>query len=145
MASAMEHNVDPAVSPSGSPAMTEAAANVGARALALVETRIELASVELAEARVRLVRSMMLVGGALVCALLALMLVTLGIVSWYWDTSRFTAIAILTLVYAGAAALLWQRNGALGRAGPDLFAATRAALRADAAHLRGQASEETSP
>jgi uncharacterized membrane protein YqjE len=145
MAAAMERDDEVRQPPHGAPSMAEAAASVGARALGLVQTRIELASVELAEARIRLVRALLLAGAALGCALLALMLVTLGIVSWYWDTSRFTAIGVLAVVYAAAAALLWQRYGALGRAGPELFSATRAALRADAEQLRGQAGMETGP
>jgi len=145
MASAMERDADDRQPPRGAPSMTEAAAAVGARALALVQTRIELAGVELAEARIRLVRSLLLAGAALACGLLALMLVTFGIVAWYWDTSRFTAIGVLTLVYAVAAGVLWQRYGALGRAGPELFAATRAALRADAEQLRGQSGVEAGP
>lgn len=124
-----------------SPSMAEAAANVGARALALVQTRVELAGVELAEARIRLVRSLLLAGAALGCAMLTLMVVTLGIVAWYWDTHRFTAVIVLALVYAVAAALLWQRYSALGRAAPELFSATLAALRADSDQLRGRAAE----
>jgi uncharacterized membrane protein YqjE len=146
MAAAMERDIGAdQPPPASSPSMSEAAANVGARALGLLQTRIELASVELAEARIRIVRSLLLAGAALGCALLALMLVTLGIVAWYWDTSRFTAIMVLALVYAGAAALLWQRYGAIGRAAPELFAATLAALRADADQLRGHAGAETPP
>jgi uncharacterized membrane protein YqjE len=125
------------------PSVQEAAANVGARALGLIQTRIELAGVELAEARVRLIASLLLVGAALGCAMLALMVVTLGIVAWYWDTSRFTAIIVLALVYAAATAALWYRFVALGRAAPAIFAATLAAVRADAAQLRGSAADST--
>src|SRR5437763_2731820 len=133
----MDRDDDAAEAPAA-PSLSEAAANVGARALGLLQTRVELASVELAEARVRLVHSLLLVGAALGCAMLALIVVTLGIIAWSWDTNRFTAITVLALVYAGAAALLWQRFTALGREGPAVFSATLAALRADVAQLRGQ-------
>ena len=132
---------DDAVEPPAPPSVQEAAANVGARALGLVGTRLELAGVELAEARVRLVRSLLLIGAALGCAMLALMVVTLGVIAWYWDSNRFAAIGVLALLYAGAAALLWYRYVTLGRAAPDFFAETLRALRADAAGLRGSAPE----
>lgn len=125
------------------PSMREAAANVGARALGLVQTRIELAAVELAEARVRLVRSLLLVGAALGCAMLALMVATFGVIAWYWDTSRFTVITVMALLYLAAGALLWQRYASLGRSAPELLSATLAALRADASQLRGKSADSS--
>jgi uncharacterized membrane protein YqjE len=132
------------VEPSGALPLHEAAANVGARAIGLVGTRLELAGVELAEARVRLVQSLLLVGAALGFALLALIVVTFGIVAWFWDDGRFVAIAILAVLYAGAAGVLWLRFRTLGRTAPALFDATVTALRADSAALRGKIAEISS-
>ena len=123
--------------PPAAPSVHEAAANVGARALGLVQTRIELAGVELAEARVRLVHSLLLLGAALGCALLALMVVTFGIVAWYWDDGPLHR-------HRRACRPLCRRRRAvaslraLGRTAPALFDATLAALRADAARCAAQ-------
>ena len=132
------------VGPGSPPPLAEAAANVGARAIGLVGTRLELAGVELAEARARLVQSLLLVAAALGFALLTLIVLTFGIVAWFWDDGRFVAIAVLAVLYAGAAGVLWLRFRTLGRTAPALFDATLAALRADSAALRGKVSELSS-
>lgn len=130
--------------PAGAPPLHEAAANVGARAIGLVGTRLELAGVELAEARVRLVESLLLLGAALGFALLTLIVVTFGIVAWFWDDGRFIAITVLAVVYAAVAGVLWLRFRTLGRTAPALFDSTVAALRADSAALRGKVAELSS-
>ena len=135
---------DDDVEPDSVPPLAEAATNVGARAIGLVGTRLELAGVELAEARVRLVQSLLLVGATLGFALLTLTVVTFGIVAWFWDDGRFVAIAVLAVLYAAAAGVLWLRFRTLGRTAPALFDATVAALRADSAALRGKISELSS-
>ena len=132
---------DDAVERPAPPSLHEAAVNVGARAIGLAHTRLELAGVELAEARVRLVQSLLLVGAALVFALLALMAASLGVIAWFWDTYRFTAIIVITLLHAAAAGALWYLFSALVRSAPPVFEATLAALRADAAQLHGNASD----
>ena len=124
------------------PSFSEAATNLGVRALGFANTRLELAGVELAEARARLVRSLLLIGLALLFALLALVVASVGVIAWFWDTSRFTAIIVLALVYAIAGAALWYRQVALAREAPTLFAATLDALRADAAALRPGAGRD---
>jgi len=132
---------DEAAGAPAAPSLREAAANLGARALGYAGTRLELVGVEAAEARVRLIRSLLLVGMALLFALLALVVASVGIIAWFWDTHRFAAIVVLALVYAIAAAALAYRHRALTRDAPSLFAATLAALRADAAALQPGARE----
>src|SRR3954469_1273203 len=87
------------------PSLKAAGTRIAARALDLVGTRIALAGVELREARTQLVTSLLLVGAGLGAAMLALLTATLGIVAFYWDTHRYAAIIVLTLVYAVAALL----------------------------------------
>jgi uncharacterized membrane protein YqjE len=123
------------------PSLVEAASNLGARALGLATTRIELASVEMAEARVRLIKSLLLVGAALLVAFLALTTISFGIVVYFWDGNRMAAITVLAVIYVVAAVILWYRYQALSRDAPTLFAATLAALRADAAALRREPRE----
>ena len=117
--------------------LQEAAAQLGARTVDLVGTRLELAGVELAAARERLLGSLLLLAAVFGCGLLALMAVSLGVIAYFWDSARFTAITIVALIFAGAAALLWTRFAALRRDAPALFASTFEALREDAQRLRG--------
>ena len=119
------------------PSLAEAASRLGAHAVGLVGTRVELAGVELAEARERLVASLLLLAAAFGCALMALMVATFGVIAWFWDTSRITAIVVVALVYVAAAALLWRRHRALDQAAPPIFGATVDALRRDVDALRG--------
>jgi len=119
------------------PSLSESASRLGAHAVGLVGTRVELAGVELAEARERLVASLLLVAAAFGCGLIALMVATFGVIAWFWDTSRITAIVVIALVYVAAAALLWQRYHALRLSAPPIFAATVDALRRDVDALRG--------
>lgn len=120
------------------PSLQQAGLHLGARLLALVETRLELAGVELAEARERLTTSLVLLGALFACGLLALMVATFGIIAWFWDGNRFAAIVVVAIAYAVAAALLWRRIAALRRDAPPVFGATLDTLRRDAARLRGE-------
>ena len=119
------------------PSLADAAARLSARSLDLVGTRLELAGVELAVARERLLAALVLLAAVFACALLALMGASLGVIAYFWDTARFTAIVIVTLVFAVAAVVLWSRLAALRRKAPALFASTFEALREDAQRLRG--------
>jgi uncharacterized membrane protein YqjE len=121
----------------GPPPLADAAARLGSRAIGTIGTRIELASVELATARERAIASVLLVGAALVCAILALGVATLGVIAYFWDTARFTAIVLVALAYVVATGVLWLRFSSLRRNAPPLFAATVDALRRDAASLSG--------
>lgn len=122
----------------GPPPLQEAAAHLGARAVASVSTRVELAAVELAAARERLVVSLLLIGAALGCAMLALAVASFGVIAYFWDSARFAAIIVVVLAYLVAAALLWLRFAALRRDAPALFASTLEELRRDAERLGGE-------
>ena len=67
-----------------------------------------------------------------VTALLALLCATLGVVAYFWDTHRYAAIAILTLVYAVVAALAVWRMRVLHDTAPPLLGATIDQLERDA-------------
>ena len=77
-----------------------------------VENRIELFIVEWQEERLRLFQSLLLALTGIVCALMALILITLTIVVVFWDTHRVLVLVLLTLAYVGgsAAALLTLRS-----------------------------------
>jgi uncharacterized membrane protein YqjE len=112
-------------------------------ALALARTRAELASVELAEERARWTRSAMLVAGAVAMFAFAVFGVAAWIVVYFWDTHRLTAIALVTLAFLVAGALMLWRNSAIWRDASPPFSQTLAELDKDRAWLRGQSGIET--
>jgi len=99
--------------------------------LALLRTRGELATLELAEERERLKRSALTLGVALVMLSFALGGVGVWIVVYFWDSGRLTAVAVVTLAYALLAFVLWRADAARTAARPQPFAATLAELEKD--------------
>ncbi len=122
------------------PGLLEAVARVGSSLFGMLENRLELASIEIGEARERLVftiiasfAALLLLGGAVVA-------VTAWIAAALWPSLGPAVLGWIALVYAAAAVglLLWLR--AKLRADPPLLADTLAELRTDAAMLRADKS-----
>ena len=115
-----------------------AAARLGASLLGLVRTRLELASVELAEERDRVQYQVASLVLAIAMFMFALLFAAAWIVVYFWDTNRLTAIAVVAIVFAAAgAALLVLRSKAVSAA-PMPFAATIAEFERDRAALAGR-------
>lgn len=114
--------------------LLRAAVALGATALV---TRGELAALELTEARQRAGVWVALALAAAALLFAALLAATLLVVSVFWDTHRFEAIAAVALAYAlaGGALLAWLL--ARLRSAPPLLHATLAELKQDCAALRG--------
>jgi uncharacterized membrane protein YqjE len=115
-----------------------ATARLGASLLGLVRSRLELASVELAEERDRVQYQVGSLFVAIALFLFALLFAALWVVVYFWDTNRLTAIAGVAIVFAaaGAALLMWRSQAA--RAAPMPFAATIAEFERDRAALAGR-------
>ena len=120
------------------PGLLEAVARVGSSVLGLLNNRLELASIELAEARDRLVfaiiasfAAVLLFGGAVV-ALTAWVAVAL------WATLGAVVLVWIAAFYAlaGGAVLWWMRLRL--HAATPLLGDTLSELRTDAATLRGE-------
>jgi uncharacterized membrane protein YqjE len=109
-----------------------------AQALAVLLTRGELAALELADARDRAVRWLIigLVGAVLLLA--ALVTVSLWIAALFWDGPRALALGLLALAYAlgGLVAIGIVRREAAQA--PTMLAQTRAELQKDRDALAGQ-------
>jgi uncharacterized membrane protein YqjE len=107
------------------------ATRLSASAVSLLRTRIELASVEFAEERERLKASIGLIAVAAIAFGFAAIVVTFGVIAWFWDSYRYQAIVVVALLYAvvGVAALM--RQSALRKAAPTPFATSIEALRKD--------------
>ncbi len=108
-------------------------------AAALLQSRVELASIELAEERQRLVALIVLGAVAMLFGLLAVGSLTALLVILFWDRSHWLVLALLCLLYIAVAAYGVYRIRAAIRHAPAPFAATRAELAKDAAVWRSRA------
>jgi uncharacterized membrane protein YqjE len=122
--------------PNSSPKFLESLRNLTGSLVAMVQTRLELASVELAEERSRLMKVGLLACFGLVFFGLALLTLTALIAILFWDTYRWQALTGLTLVYLllCAGCLAFARH--LVRDAPPLFEATLAEIDKDREILR---------
>lgn len=93
-------------------------------AFAILQTRLELIGIELAEEKERLIGVLFLGLAAMMLATMALIAFTALIAIAFWDTWRWQALAGITLVYALAALFcaLKARSGL--RNAPLVFQAT---------------------
>ncbi len=103
--------------------------------LAIVHTRLELLSTEFEEARVRLGLMLAYACAALFCLGIAVLLLVVFVIAWFWDTYRLQSLAGLfgLFVATGLLALNALRRQALGK--PRLFAASLAELSKDREQL----------
>ena len=127
------------------PPLRSSLARLSDAALALLRTRGELAAVEYAEERERLKRSAVTLAVALLMLAFALGGVGLWVVVYFWDTGRLTAIAVVTLVYALLAFVLWRVDSARNDADPAPFSGTFAELEKDRQWLARQAQPRPPP
>ncbi len=127
------------------PGLLDAVARVAGSVFGMLQNRLELASIEIAEAREQLVftivasfAAVLLLGGAVV-ALSAWIAVAL------WPTLGHAVLVWIALAYglAGGGLLMWLR--AKLRNDPPLLAETLAELRTDAALMRGDAPSPRPP
>jgi uncharacterized membrane protein YqjE len=106
----------------------------------VVQTRFAILSSEIAEERARLVRTVLVIVGALFCLQAGLFLAILYIVLFVANENRLAAIGIaaLTLLLLAVGAALWLRWWLKHR--PPMFATTMAELRKDRDRLTGKKS-----
>lgn len=96
------------------------------------ENRLELFIVELKEERIRLFDAWLLLAVAVVCALMALVTLTVTVVVIFWDTHRLLALVLVTLAYVvGATVALFRLRARLQRW--KAFPATLDEIKKDAA------------
>ncbi|HTR09368.1 MAG TPA: phage holin family protein [Paraburkholderia sp.] len=105
-------------------------------AFAMLQTRLELIGIELAEEKERLIVVLFLGLAAMMLALLALVALTALVAIAFWDTWRWQALTGITAVYAIAAIVcaLKARNGL--RNAPLVFQATLEEFEKDREILR---------
>jgi uncharacterized membrane protein YqjE len=99
--------------------------------LGLVRTRVELASIEFSEERARVGRQLALLIAGVGCLLFAVMFTAVGVIVYFWDTYRMTAVTGVVLVFGVAGAFLLWRRAELAQTAPAPFAASLAELDKD--------------
>jgi uncharacterized membrane protein YqjE len=120
------------------PGLLEAVARVGSSLFGMLQNRLELASIEIGEARERLVFTIIASFAALLLIAGAVVALTAWIAAAAWPALGASVLGWIALAYAAAVVglLLWLR--ARLRADPPLLADTLAELRTDAAMMRGE-------
>ena|SRR5258708_8774985 len=124
--------------PQSPPGPAELLRSLGATLMEMIETRAELALVELRELGDRRKEALLLaIAGGLFLAM-GLLLAAFFVVVYFWDSHRLPAIAGVTLLYLAIAAFAFLRLRARERASPPPFEATLRELANDRDMLRGQ-------
>jgi uncharacterized membrane protein YqjE len=108
-------------------------------------TRLELASVEYAEERTRVIQQLVLLVLGLGCVLFAVGFAAAGIVAYFWDPHRVAAFLGVVVVFAGAGAVLLWKRAEVAASAPRPFAATIEEFAKDGAALRRSANLPPGP
>jgi uncharacterized membrane protein YqjE len=111
---------------------------IGATLADLAHVRGSLFALELSEEIDRRTRVLLLAVAAGVLLHMALLLLTLSIAVFFWESHRIAALAAITLFYAAAGAALVLRLRHETAAAPAPFAETRGELGRDLAQLASQ-------
>jgi uncharacterized membrane protein YqjE len=113
-----------------------AISQVGATAIAMLRTRIELACVEFVEAREHIRDMVVLAAVGTVLGLFALLFASLFVIAYFWDSYRLAAVGGVTLFYVAITVLAFARLRKISHDAPAPFAATLEELENDAIALR---------
>ncbi len=120
--------------------VTESLFRLSGTVVAMLRTRLELATVEFEEERERAAELLLLVVCSVVLGLFALLFASLFVIAWYWETAyRMWVIGGVTLFYVALAAALVMRLQQRRRDKPPAFAATLSELGRDVSALRREA------
>jgi len=122
--------------PTPSPKLLESLRKFAGSVIAMLQTRLELASVELAEERQRLMKVALLACFGLVFFAMALFMATAFIAVLFWDTYRLAAIGGLMLVYLVLSGVCLLAARRVLKVAPPLFEATLAEIDKDREALR---------
>lgn len=110
--------------------------NLASTSVAMLRSRIELATLELEEQRIHLTRIVLLGAVAFFLFMLGMVMASVFVVAWFWDTHRLLAIALVALTYLGGAAALALAAKRAAATKPKMFSATLAELTKDREQLR---------
>jgi uncharacterized membrane protein YqjE len=117
-------------------AIAETAGRIGSTLVAMVQTRLALAAVEIEEESQRLLGYFVLALLSLILFGIAMVLVALAIILVFWDTYRLEAAIGLAAVFGAAGTFVAVRLRAAVANKPRLLSATAAELNKDLNFIR---------
>jgi uncharacterized membrane protein YqjE len=112
-------------------ALAETVGRLAATLLAMIQTRLELASVEMEEQSQRFLGYLLMSLLALFLSGIAIVLVALFVVILFWDTHRIAAVLGMAAVFAVAAAVIGLKVKSGFASEPPPLSATLGELRKD--------------
>jgi uncharacterized membrane protein YqjE len=119
-------------------AIAETAGRLAATLLAMIHTRLELASVEMEEQSQRYLGYLLMSLLALFLFGIAIVLVALFVIILFWDTHRIAAVLGMAAVFAGAAVVIGLKVKGGFASQPPLLSATLGELRKDIEFLQAE-------
>ena len=123
-------------------AISEAVRRIGCTLLDMLQTRLELAAVEIEEESRRLLGYFVLALLALILFGLAMLLVALAVILVFWDSYRLEAAIGLAALFGVAAGMIGLKLRADFSSRPRLLAATVGELNKDINFIRNAGSLE---
>ncbi|HEY0060591.1 MAG TPA: phage holin family protein [Telluria sp.] len=117
-------------------AIAETVGRIGGTLVAMVQTRLALAAVEIEEESQRLLGYFVLALLSMVLFAIAMVLVALTIILVFWDSYRLEAAVALAAAFAAAGTWVMFQLKASIAAKPRLLAATAAELNKDLNFIR---------
>jgi uncharacterized membrane protein YqjE len=117
-------------------AITESVGRLGATLVDMLQTRLELAAVEVEEESQRFLGFLLLSLLALFLFGIAMLMVALLIIIVFWDSYRIPAAAGVTVMFLGAAAIVAMKVKAGFASKPRLMAHTIDELKKDINYIR---------
>lgn len=126
--------VDPNARPAAG--LASALSQLAATALAMVRTRLELATVEFTEERERAKEMLLLLFSTVLVVLFALLFASVFIIAYFWDSYRLSAVGAVTGFYLVLAVIFLVRLKQRMDEKHSPFTATLSQLEEDAEALR---------
>lgn len=128
--------------PFTSPGTLAAGKRVLVTLMSMLQTRLEMAALELGDEKSRLLS--LIFTGLAACMFMgfAVLMGSLLVVAWFWDTHRMASLIGLASVYAVLALVLWRRLQSALEHQPPAFAYTLAELARDRDALARSAQDD---
>ena len=126
---------DPGQGPIPQPGLFTSLRNLATTLVAVAQTRLELLSAEIEEEQVRLLQILLGSLIALFFSALGVVMLTLFVVAWFWESHRALVIILLAMLYLGIGGVLWLIVRSKVRQKSKLFSASTAELAKDRQQL----------
>ena len=131
-------------SPDGREGLFGSLKGVGATLLAMGQTRLELLGNEIEVQKIQVLRMLLLAQALLFCAGVGLVLLVVLLALLAWE-QRLALVAVLTVVFLGAAAGFYRALMRIVNAPEPAFAATLAELQEDIRKLKAESAHAGAP